>query len=131
MSEAFYNRMAATADRLLKKFGQPRTIKLLVPPADDGSGDPWDPNRPGSDTEYTLSGIVIQPRQDGVEGNTLVSDKQRRVKASNFQANGTKLPVTPAIGHSLSFDGHTWKITNVGGSNPGGVQLLWELEVER
>ena len=132
---AFYRRMQATADRLLRQFGEPRAI-VLERPADDGIGDPWDPYAVDPST-YPVTGVVLPARQGRVEafdntvdGGTLVDDSRRFVVISAL-SNGQPLPVTPRAGDRLVFDGDDWSVMGVGGSNPGGIQLTYEMGVSR
>lgn len=127
---SFYGRMQATADRLLRQFGEPREM-VLERPADDGIGDPWDPYAVDP-AVHDVVGVVPTLNRSNIErlantvGQGLVDANTRLVVIA---AKG--LEIEPAHGDTLVMDGERWQVLGVTPSSPGGIPLVYFLGVRR
>lgn len=120
----FYERMAATALRLITRFGQVGTISDVTPGTYDAvSGDELTPDTPISQTaqmillDYTLqeSGAKYN------EGNqVLAGDKKILIAAQG-------LAWAPMMTSRITADGAVWQAVNIKASNPAGTPLVYEI----
>ncbi|APC18174.1 hypothetical protein BLL42_21505 [Pseudomonas frederiksbergensis] len=121
MSE-FYNRMAATALRLIAQFGQPVTIRDITKGAYDPSTSK---TRPDSVVERTAQGIMLDFTGQEFQTNSLikVGDKKLKIAASGLTSPPTLLSKVVA-------QGRTWTIVPpLKEINPAGTPILYELQV--
>lgn len=132
---AFYNKMGATALRLIERFGQTVTLRDTVP------GD-YDPVTGGSTPETTVdqpAQAILQDyalQQSGMsyaEGTVIKQgDKKILVAAMTKDANGQPVQLTPpTLATAVIADGATWTIVNVKEINPAGTPLVYELQGRR
>lgn len=127
---AFYDRMAATALRLIERFGQTATLSDTPEPDPDdydpvtGTGPVIVPvTQPGQVIllDYTVqeAGII----------NTAGSLVQQGDKKIMLAAKGLAWP--PTMTTTILVDGLTWTIINIKSTNPAGTPLVYELHGRR
>lgn len=124
---AFYDRLAATALRLITQYGQTGVLKEVTP----GEYDPV--TGQGSEpSEITQVGQLIlleyTSNEAGVINSTgsLVQEGDKKILVA---AKG--LEWKPTITTTLDVDGRTWTIVNVKETNPAGTPLVYELHGRR
>ena len=122
---SFYSEMAEMAHTMLSSFGDQRTIVLT---RQIQTGSDFTPGIP-VDRKYPVAVVVITKQIDTVEGGTLIDSNRRAVMISTFMPDGRELPIEPKNGDLLTFDGKTWTIEGVGAINPGGIAVLFKMDV--
>lgn len=94
---------------------------------DNDAGDVFNPATgvvtPGVPVDTPVTGIVY-PVTRGRRGDGAETKKSQRVILS---AEG--LSVVPTVKHQLIVGGQTYEITNVNPLAPGGVDVIYELQV--
>ena len=124
---AFYDRMAATALRLIERFGQAATLSEV-------SAGEYDPVT-GIDSEpvtLTQPGQVILldfTEQEAGIINAAGSLVQQGDKKIMLAAKGLAWP--PTMTNTILVDGLTWTIVNIKSTNPAGTPLVYELHGRR
>lgn len=120
---AFYDRMAATALRLITRFGQSATLDDVTP----GTYDPVTGETTG-DTPIT------QPCQLILLDYSLQESGAKYAEGSQVLAGDKKILVAaqgltwaPALTTTVTADGDLWRIVNIKVSNPAGTPLVYEL----
>ena len=122
-----YDKSAATADRLIKRFGQRSDMKRYT----KGTGPAHNPGKP---TEQSFP-VTIVPlpfgEGDGNEVGTLELSKERRFYLSpvNPETGGIVEEVKPD--DTLTFEGYEWTIRDVAPLNPGGRIVLYQGRCKR
>ncbi len=118
MANATYTRMAATAKAMLAKFGQPITLRRQAT-----SGTAWDPTV--TTTDQTIVGVVNQfadiTRGASVIDGTLISKDDLEVSID--------ATVKPLPSDRLIFGGAEYAVKNISEVNPGGVAIMYKLQV--
>lgn len=115
---SFYSSMAATASRLIDKYGQ--TLYLVR------SGDSADPvtgaTTTGSNMNYKIKGILQTYPNNLVDGT--------RIKASDRLViiDGT---TTPLMSDKVKLESQDWNIESIKTSNPAGTALINFVQVRR
>jgi len=128
----FYSEMAVMADELLQEFGDANEMLLIREVAiDSTSANPSPPIR----TEYKVKG-VLQLRYrylDGVESSSLIAENKRGVMLSTFMQDGRALPISPKSGDKMAIQEDEqaviWKVESGSPVAPGGVPILFKLEI--
>ena len=132
---AFYDKMGATALRLISRFGQTITLRDTVPVE-------YDPVTGGSTPETTVdqsAQAILQDyalQQAGMsyaEGTVIKhGDKKILVAAMAKDANGQPVQLTPPqLTTTVIADGATWTIVNIKEITPAGTPLVYELQGRR
>ena len=124
---SFYTDLRSTADTLLRDKGQAMTLTQIAAGAydpDTGTSTPTEAEHPvrGAVFDYSERTIAGSATADG----TLIQAGDRKVLLS---AQG--LTVVPAPGWKLTIGAVVWQIVNVKTSDPGGVAVLYTLQVRR
>ena len=127
---AFYDRMAATALRLIERFGLTATLSDTSEP----NPDDYDP--------VTGTGPIIVPVTQSGQAilldytvqeagiiNAAGSLVQQGDKKIMLAAKGLTWP--PTLATTILADGLTWTIVNVKSTNPAGTPLVYELHGRR
>jgi hypothetical protein len=119
---AFYDRTAATALRLITQFGQPVTISKAEP----GEYDPeTGGNTSGSTIEQTAQGILLDFTGQEFQNNSLIIQGDKKLKIA---AQG--LEWVPDLLNKVIIQGRTWSIVPpLKEVNPAGTPILYELQV--
>jgi hypothetical protein len=119
---AFYDRTAATALRLITQFGQPVTISKTEP----GEYDPeTGGDTPGATIEQTAQGILLDFTGQEFQNNSLIKQGDKKLKIA---AQG--LEWVPELLNKVVVQGRTWSIVPpLKEINPAGTPILYELQV--
>lgn len=126
----FYDRMAATALRLIEQFGQTITLRDIVP----GEYDPVTGQETGEVTRTQAVKAMVLPASKGtVEAfdtkfinDTLIESNLRALKIA---AASCEWPPSP--GCKVTFDGHDWTMIGVTETSPDGTDLVYSASVMR
>jgi len=124
---AFYDRMAATALRLIERFGLTATLSEVTP----GEYDPVTGVETGGAT-LTQTGQLILLDYTAQEAgiiNAAGSLVQQGDKKIMLAAKG--LAWAPTMTTTILADGLTWTIINIKSTNPAGTPLVYELHGRR
>lgn len=124
---AFYDRMAATALRMIERFGLAATLSEVTP----GEYDPVTGVETGG-TTLTQTGQLILLEYTSAEAgiiNASGSLVQQGDKKIMLAAKGLAWPPTTTT--TILADGLTWTIVNVKSTNPAGTPLVYELHGRR
>ena len=115
MTRFDYSGVKATAERLIRRFGQDATLVR-----ETQGGEPWDPVI--VETEYACQAAVMDYSQSLIDGTRIQAD-DRQIYLST-----EGLTVTPTTSDSLSVGGVSFSIINVMPLNPGGTVVFYELQ---
>lgn len=127
---AFYDRMAATALRLIERFGQTAMLSDTPEPGPDDY-DPVTGTGPVV-VPVTQPGQVIlldYTEQEAGIINAAGSLVQQGDKKILLAAKGLAWP--PTMTNTILVDGLTWTIVNIKSTNPAGTLLVYELHGRR
>ena len=122
----FYDRMAATALRLIEQFGQEITLRDTVP----GEYDPVT----GSQTPDVE---VDQPAQAILQDYALQQSGMTYAEGTVIKQGDKKILVAaqgltpPTLTTTVLADGATWTIVNIKEINPAGTPLVYEIQGRR
>lgn len=118
---AFYDRMAATALRLIAQFGQPVSLQVIqVGDYDPETGT----SAPSTTLEQTVSGVLIEYTGQEYQNSTLIQQGDKKLKVA---AHG--LAWAPNLSTKAVIQGKTWVVFTVKEINPAGTPLVYELQV--
>lgn len=113
-----YTSLIATAKRLLERFGQDMTLQAVTAP----SYDPSTGGTSGSQVSETKPGVIF-PYKNGItamqESLILAGDQQVFIL----------LDAAPKPTDKLQVGSRQYSIINVKAIEPGGVTVLYELQV--
>lgn len=110
-----YAKSAATADRLIKKFGQTGAIRRTTT-----TGDPWDPVV--TETDYACTLVVTEYTLRERE-SSLIGTTDKRVLISTKD-----LSIEPTEQDRVVVGGIAHEIVRVDPLNPGGTVVMWEAQ---
>lgn len=124
---AFYDRMAATALRLIERFGLTATLSEVTP----GEYDPVTGVETGGATLTQTGQLILLDYTVQEAGiiNAAGSLVQQGDKKIMLAAKGLEWP--PTMTTTVLADGLTWKIINIKSTNPAGTPLVYELHGRR
>jgi len=117
MVDALYTRAAATALRLLTKYGQPVTLVRQT----SGPYDPTTGTSPVTTTTYAGYAAVFAYPAAEVDGTMI----QRGDKRAYLTLTGA----TPLPSDAFTIAGVTHAIVNVEALDPGGLVVMYTLQV--
>ena len=113
----FYPRMAATASRLIGKYGQAISIKRTT-------GDTIDPvtgiTTAGTSSTLTTTGILQRYPDSLIDGTRILTSDRLAILAPTFE---------PTLEDTLSFGGKDWTIASIQTANPAGTPLVYFVQV--
>lgn len=119
----FYGRMAATALRLITRFGQAATLDDVTP----GTYDPVT-------GETTGATPITQPCQVILLDYSLQESGIKYAEGSQVQAGDKKILIAaqglawaPMLTTTITADGAIWRTINIKSSNPAGTPLVYEI----
>lgn len=126
MSEAFYNSMAATASKLITKFGAVGEIKRTT----GGSINPvTGAVTTGTTVTYTPNTIVQKYADE------LVGSSPRSGISTNILAGDRLIilddTIEPLTTDTITIRGENWKIISVTESSPAGIPLVYFVQARR
>ncbi|MFI8643884.1 hypothetical protein ACIGJK_03645 [Pseudomonas iridis] len=124
---AFYDRMAATALRLIERFGLTATLSEVTP----GEYDPVTGVETGGATLTQTGQLILLDYTTQEAGiiNAAGSLVQQGDKKIMLAAKGLEWP--PTMTTTVLADGLTWTIVNIKSTNPAGTPLVYELHGRR
>lgn len=124
---AFYDRMAATALRLIERFGLTATLSEVTP----GEYDPVTGVETGGATLTQTGQLILLDYTTQEAGiiNAAGSLVQQGDKKIMLAAKGLEWP--PTMTTTVLADGLTWTIINIKSTNPAGTPLVYELHGRR
>jgi hypothetical protein len=122
---AFYDRQAATAQRLLAQFGQPVTVSRVT----GGTEDPLTGDVTGQTTEsYTPNGVLlnysVKEAGDSRAAGNEIRTSDRKLLLAPFD-------VDPVVTDLVTVDGGEWTIIRIKTLRPAGQTLLHEIQVRK
>lgn len=119
MSEAFYNGIAATASKLITKFGAVGEIKRIT----GGSIDPVTgvPSA-GTTVTYTPNTIVQKYADELVDGARILSSDRMIILDNTIE---------PVSTDTITIGGENWSIVSIRESNPAGIPLVYFVQARR
>ena len=119
MSAAFYNNMAATAGKLLSKFGSTVTITRTTGRTDDPvTGVVVN----GTTTTYSPKGILQSYRDDLVDGTRILSSDRLVVLDDT---------VEPLTSDKLTINSQLWNVVSITQSIPATIALVYFVQVRK
>ena len=113
-----YSRLIATAKRLLERFGQDMKLQAATAP----SYDPSTGGASGSQISETKPGVIL-PYKNGI------TSMQEPLILAGDQQVFILLDVAPKPTDKLQVGSRQYSIVNVKAIEPGGVMVLYELQV--
>ncbi|UHC82312.1 hypothetical protein LS633_00260 [Pseudomonas sp. NIBR-H-19] len=124
---AFYDRMAATALRLIERFGLAATLSEVTP----GEYDPVTGVETGGATLTQTGQLILldyTAQEAGIinAAGSLVRQGDKKIMLA---AKGLEWP--PSMTTTVLADGLTWTVVNVKSTNPAGTPLVYELHGRR
>ena len=126
MSEAFYNSMAATASKLITKFGAVGEIKRTT----GGSIDPVTGDTTAGTTVTYSPNTIVQRYADELIGTSPRSGITTSILAGDrlIILDDTVEPLTT---DTIAIRGENWKIISVTESRPAGIPLVYFVQARR
>lgn len=119
MSDAFYTRMAATASKLLNKFGGTVTVVRNV----GGSVNPvTGAVTPGSNTTLTAKGLISRFDDSLIDGTRIKSSDRLLMIDNTFE---------PAMTDKPTIASQNWTIVEIRTIKPANVAVMYALQVRR
>jgi hypothetical protein len=114
-----YAHISDVADRLIGKFGLTATLRRPAAPSTWNAGV-------GTPIDYPIKAI-LQNYTDTERTNTLIEQGDRKIV---FAANG--LTVIPNTGDEIIIiDAAPWSIVNVMPVEPGGIPIVYTVQVRQ
>ena len=111
-----YPATAATATRLLERFGAAATIKRSTP----GAYNPATGTMTPTVTTHATTAAVFAFDQKYIDGTLVQAGDQRAYLAP---------AVVPQQGDALTWDGRDWQVVAVKPVSPAGVPVLFEAQL--
>ena len=119
MSEAFYNSIAATASKLITKFGAVGEIKRTT----GGSINPvTGAIATGTTVTYTPNTIVQKYADELVDGARILSSDRMIILDNTIE---------PVSTDTITIGGENWSIVSIRESNPAGIPLVYFVQARR
>jgi hypothetical protein len=119
MSEAFYNSMAATASKLITKFGAVGEIKRTT----GGSIDPVTGTVTAGTTVIYTPNTIVQKYADELVDGTRILSSDRMIILDNT--------IEPVSTDTITIGGENWSIVSIRESNPAGIPLVYFVQARR
>ena len=114
---AFYDTMAATASRLIGKYGQAISIKRTT----GGTIDPVTGiATAGTSSTLATNGILQRYPDSLIDGTRILTSDRLAILAPE---------VEPILTDKLTFGGKDWAIISIQTANPAGTPLVYFVQV--
>ena len=114
-----------TALRLIRKFGDDRTVVLKVPdaaPADPTK--PWEVDPNTTTTDFSVPAVVVPIERSLIDGNSIQQGDETMLIAG--LSLGTTIPGTES---KILDEGQEKLIVAVTRIRPGKIDFLWKIQV--
>jgi hypothetical protein len=116
-----YVALRGTATRLLKQFGR----KAVLTRKAQGTYNPATSSaNQGAPVEYSVTVVTLEYSSREIDGTNIVAGDVRAYVEAGAD-------VEPAIGDNMTIDGQAWRVVQPKPLNPGGVVLLYDLQLRR
>lgn len=115
-----YARSAATASRLIARFGQSASIVRSTA----GNGPAYDPGEP-TETTYACTLVVLDYTNSERDG-TLILAGDKKVYLST-----SGLSIEPSLADKISVNGEAHNIISIKPLNPAGTVVMYEIQIRR
>ena len=116
---SFYDSLAATADRMIERYGSVAVLNRVVPGAyDETTGA----TAAATTTVYTGRGAVFGYSQREINGTDVRAGDQRVMLAPTDM-------VLPQTNDTLTINGTTWAVVSARQVAPGGTSVYYEAQV--
>lgn len=116
-----YAKTAATAARLLERFGRSATLNRTTPGAyNPATGAP----AAGTTTPHACTAALFEYSQRDIDGTHIRVGDQRAYIAPD-------IAVTPQTGDTLTIGGDAWSVIASHPLSPAGVVVLHDVQVRR
>jgi len=119
MSDAFYNGLAATAARLITKFGAVGTITRTT----GGSVDPVTGDTTAGTTVTYSPNTIVQRYADELVDGTRILSSDRLIILDNT--------IEPLTTDKITIRGENWTIVSINESRPAGIPLVYFVQARR
>lgn len=123
---AFYERLQATAERLIEQFGKPAKI---VRKTDAANPDPWNPGsnsfNPDAGPSEVFDCILVET------GYSISDRLQSEIQTGDKMGIISTLIDTVPTEDDVLRDGEDYQIVEINPLNPGGTTLLYEYLARR
>lgn len=118
-----YDKSAATALRLLQKFGQAVTLRKQTA----GAYDPATGAATVTTSDYSATGVFLDYK---------LQNSGQALENSMVQVGDKKLLLSPDVTSAPDVDDliigqGTWRIVNIKAVNPSGTPVLYELQLRK
>lgn len=114
-----YGRSKATADRLVSKFGQSATLRRPT-----SSGTAYNPT-PGQPDDHPVTVVVLDYDRREIDGTRILATDRKVLLAVG------NLAIEPATSDKAVIGGVEHSIIDIQPLNPGGLVILYQLQVRR
>ncbi|MBF0675588.1 hypothetical protein [Pseudomonas sp.] len=132
---AFYDRMAATALRLIERFGQTITLRDITEGVYDPVTGEDTPSEPADQpAQAILQDYPAQMSGMSYADGTVIrqGDKKILVAALTTDSSGQKVQLTPPqMTTQVIAGGVTWAVVNIKEISPAGTPLVYEIQGRR
>lgn len=119
MADFDYAKMAATAKRLLTRFGSTVQIKRTT-------GGTYDPitgaTTPGTETTYEPKGVLTKYPDRLIDGTRILQSDRKLILDDTVEPNASDKPVV---------QGEEWTVQEISTISPAGTPIIYEVRVRR
>lgn len=112
-----YDPLAATATRLLTKFGQ----ELTFTRTSKGAYDPATGTTTDTTSTFTKNGVLFDYRDADIGDQTVLAGDRRLVAEAH----------TYEVGDTVEIDSDTYRVISVSANQPGDTALVSELQIRK
>lgn len=119
MADFDYAKMAATARRLLTRFGNPVTISRTT----GGTTDPvTGVTTPGTTETFMPQGVLLKYPDQLIDGTRILQSDRRLILDDTVEPTASDKPVV---------QGQQWTIVDFMTVSPAGTPIVYEVQVRR
>lgn len=119
MADFDYAKMAATAKRLLTRFGN--TVSIVRT-----TGGTYDPvtgaETPGTETTYAPKGVLLKYPDRLIDGTRILQSDRKLILDDT---------IVPVADDKPVVQGEEWNIQNIMTISPAGTPIVYEVQVRR
>lgn len=119
MPNPVYDRLAATADRLLAYYGQQATLRRIV----EGAYDPATATTPTVNNDTSVRAALFGYDDNQIDGTRVLQGDRRAAIAPSL------VVVPPAPGDQVLVGGETLRVISAKQINPAGKAVLYIAQV--